>query len=477
MIFFLLNILNFLLVKCLTPISECTLGRITGYDEYESGGSCGFGVPKIYGAAPNEAFYNNGEKCGICYELVGPNGVLYFMVDSYCPVKGNEAACSGDMLHFDLHRNGFLTIADKKLGKLNVTFRMVACNHEGNIIVKTKSKISQYYYAFVVMNHVIGLKKVYYSFDKSSWIGLERQGDYNEWKIDKIEKWPLYLQFESISGEKVVTQINELKSDFSHDTGVQFSVPKDMYFNVDTLKQISSPQKENCCKLNDAFTNIYDEGKFLGEWQDTSNCIRNIEYTSECMQGSSKCIRVELVNWSVFQFYNRIKPETKKYDSIEFYIKSENACNNCLKLNSDGKSFLSISTNSAKTWEKKTIKLTDLEITEEKFEKFLFQGSKADSQIFYFDDIKLVKSSYVDNGLCSDGNDSGNKESDKNNNKENENENYSESSSGSSTALIVILIIILIIGIGVGVFFFLRYKRKNNIFSNIETVNKDNLVK
>ena len=64
------------------------------------------------------------------------------MVDSHCPVKGNEASCSGDMFHFDLHRNGFYTIADKGLGRLNVTFRMVACNHEGNIIVKTKQSVS-----------------------------------------------------------------------------------------------------------------------------------------------------------------------------------------------------------------------------------------------------------------------------------------------------------------------------------------------
>ena len=214
MIQFLLIQIIILFTKSLTPLSECTLGRITGYDEYEQGGSCGFGVPKIYGAAPNDDFYNNGEKCGICYELVGPNGVLYFMVDSHCPVKGNEASCSGDMLHFDLHKNGFKTIVGEGLGRLNVTFRMVACNHEGNIIVKTKNETSQYYFGFIVMNHVIGLKKVYYSFDKKNWTGLERRGNYNEWKVDTVSSLPLYLQFESISGEKVMTQINEIKSGF-----------------------------------------------------------------------------------------------------------------------------------------------------------------------------------------------------------------------------------------------------------------------
>ena len=462
MISFLLLILYFVNIKSLTPLSECTLGRITAYEEYESGGSCGFGIPKIYGAAPNEAFYNNGEKCGICYELIGPNGVLYFMVDSHCPVKGNEASCSGDMLHFDLHKNGFLTIADQKLGKLNVTFRMVACNHEGNIIVKTKAKISEYYYAFVVMNHVIGLKKVYYSFDKNTWTGLERQGNYNEWKIERIQKWPLYLQFESISGEKVETQINELKAGFLHDTGVQFSIPKDMYYNVDTLKQISSPKKENCCKLNDAFTDIYDDGQFLGEWKDTSNCERNVEYTSGCMKGSNKCIKVELVDWSVFQFYNRIMPETKKYDSIEFYIKSENICENCLKLKTGENNFIKLSTNSANTWEKKIVKLSELGINQDKFRNFLFQGSKADSQVFYFDDIKLIKSDYVDNGLCA---------SFSNNEKE-------DKPSSGSTVLVVIIIIIIVIAIGIGVFLFLKYKKKNDVISsNIESMPKNGLLK
>ena len=440
-----------LFTKSLMPLSECTLGRITGYDEYENGGSCGFGVPKIYGAAPNQDFYNKGEKCGICYELIGPNGVLYFMVDSYCPIKGNEAACSGDMLHFDLHRNGFYTIADRELGKLNVTFRMVACNHEGNIIVKTKPTVSQYYFGFVVMNHVLGLRKVYYSFDKNNWTGLERQGDYNEWKIDKITFLPFYLQFESISGEKVITQIDEIKSGYLYDTGVQFSVPKDMYFDADTLKKISGPKKEDCCKLNDAFTNIYDEGKFYGEWLDTSNCDRNIAYTSGCLQGSTKCLRVNFVDWKCLQFFNRIKPETKRYESIEFYIKIEKECKNCLKLKTGEKDFIRISTNEAGKWEKKVIKLSDLGITEDKFRNFLFQGSTKDSQIIYFDDIKLVKSNYVDNGLCHDNN--------------------LNEEGGSSAGFIVIIIIILLIGIGVGLFFFWRYKKRTDIMGKIGPIN------
>jgi hypothetical protein len=377
------------------------------------------------------------------------------MVDSYCPVEGNEAACGGDMIHFDLHKNAFLTIADSELGKLNVTFRMVACNHTGNIILKTKKKVSEYYYAFVIMNHIIGLKKVYYSFDNNNWIGLERQGDYNEWKIDRVSKLPIYLKFEAISGEILLSQINEIKSDFLHDTGVQFSLPKDMYFNVDSLKKVSDYKKEECCKLNDAFTNIYDEGKFLGEWQDISNCIRNLEYNSGCKERSNKCIKVELVNWSVFQFFNRIKPETKRYDSIEFFLKSEKQCDNCLKIISENNHFIRISTKAAGIWEKHVIKLNDLNITDDKFRKFMFQGINKDSQVFYFDDIKLLKSNYIDNGLCADSSGSNN-----------------ENSDNKNPFITLVIVFLIIIGI-ISIFLFWRYKyKKDDLKEEIQKMSK-----
>ena len=454
MLNFFLILTNIFITKSLTPLSECTQGRITGYDEYKNGGSCGFGIPKLDGAAPTEGFYNKGEKCGICYELIGPDGVLYFMVDSHCPITDNEASCNGDMLHFDLHRNGFLTIANQDLGKLNVTFRMVACDHKGNIIVKTKKDVSENFYEFVVMNHVIGLKKVYYSFDKNNnWIGLERQGNYNHWRINKIDKTPFYLQFESISGEKIITKIDKIKADYSHDTGVQFTIPKDMYFNVDKLTQISNPKKEECCKLNDAFTNIYNEGKYFGEWENDTNCNINIENNFGCNEGSNKCIKVEFINWSYFQIRNRIIIESKRYKAIEFYIKSEKECNNCLKIKLEEKEF-SLSTKKAGVWEKKVVNFSDFGFKGDQFKIFLFQGKIKESLIFYFDDIKLIKSDYIDNGICY---------------------SYSKSpSSSTTTVLIVFSLIFIIAGVSIGGFWYFRYRRKNNNldFEGITSKNK-----
>ncbi|OUM62858.1 hypothetical protein PIROE2DRAFT_61607 [Piromyces sp. E2] len=321
-------------IVSLTPYSECTQGRVTGYDEYTEGGSCGFGVPTMYGAAPNYLFYNLGEKCGICYEMVGPMGVLFFMVDSHCP-GGHGGVCGGDMLHFDLHRNGYKTIFDTSAGTFNVTFRMVSCDHK-----------------------------------------------------------------KSISGEKVQTTINEIIEDHEYDTGVQFTVPN-KYYEPFSLKEIESPRKENCCKLNDAFTDIYYEGKYLGEWQDVSGCERDSEYTKDCYEGS-KCVRVDLKDWKSYQFFNRIKPETRRYTAIKFAIKSENECDNCLKLKLDDNEFIYLSTKEAGKWEEKIVKLEELGLnnTSERFRKFIFQGRREPSQIFYFDSIKLIKSSFVDQGSC-----------------------------------------------------------------------------
>jgi len=390
----------FSLISSYTPYSECTVGRITGYTEYEEGGSCGFGVPKIYGAAPNEAFYNLGDKCGICYELIGPNGVLFFMVDSHCPVKGNEGACSGDMYHFDLHKNGYYTIIDEGIGTTNVTFRMVSCDHKSNMILKTKPDVTKYFFSFVILYHNIGLKKIYYSYDNKAWTGLEREGDYNHWTIRNVESLPIYIQLESISGEKVQTTINEIIKGHQYDTGVQFSVPN-KYYDPLTLQEIKSPKTEDCCKLYDAFTEIYHEGIYIGEWQDISSCERDNEYSNDCYSGE-KCVRVDFKDWKVYQFFNRVKPETRRYSAIKFMLKTENVCNECIKLKLDDYDFYYISTKEANKWEEINIKLEDLglESTTEKFRKFMFQGRKVDSQIAYFDDIQLVKSDYNDPGIC-----------------------------------------------------------------------------
>ena len=130
------------------------------------------------------------------------------------------------MKHFDCHKNTFEQRADESWGILNVTWRMVACGHKGNIQINTFSEAHEFYYSFVVSNHEIGLKHVYYSSNNQDWTLLSREGIYKRQTVPgKI-------------GEKVSTKIDELKAGYTHDTGVQFKVP-DKYFDASSLKEVS----------------------------------------------------------------------------------------------------------------------------------------------------------------------------------------------------------------------------------------------
>lgn len=46
------------------------------------------------------------------------------------------------------------------------------------------------------------------------------------------------------------------------------------------------------------------------------------------------------------------------------------------------------------------VKFSELGIKTKKFKDFLFYANREEKQIFYFDKIKLIKSDYVDNGMC-----------------------------------------------------------------------------
>lgn len=122
---------------------------------------------------------------------------------------------------------------------------------------------------------------------------------------------------------------------------------------------------------------------------------------SGCYHEGKKCIRVRFTGWQYFQFFNRIQPKTEKYEAIEFYIKSEKECENCLRIKTGDHDFFYFGTSAPGIWEKKVIKLSELGVIEEKFKNFLFILSRGDSHVLYFDNIKLVKSSNEDKGVCS----------------------------------------------------------------------------
>lgn len=87
------------------PMESCKTGSITYYTSFDAG-SCGYG--NLLGelgpgyttcAALNKDMLAGAEKCGVCYEIVGPLGAMRVMVTDRCP---GGTHCSGPMTHFDL---------------------------------------------------------------------------------------------------------------------------------------------------------------------------------------------------------------------------------------------------------------------------------------------------------------------------------------------------------------------------------------
>ena len=122
-----------------------------------------------------------------------------------------------------------------------------------------------------------------------------------------------------------------------------------------------------------------------------------IDYDVNCVEKSKECIKFEFTNWNVFKFINRFKAETKRYKTIEFYIKSESICKYCLNIMLDGYNWYSISILDVDPWDKITLSFKDLVIDDGAsfIESFMFQGASQKSKIIYFDKIKLVKSDYI----------------------------------------------------------------------------------
>ncbi|OMO73720.1 Expansin [Corchorus olitorius] len=111
------------------------------------GGACGYAdVVKLgYGentAALSSVLFNNGQKCGSCYEIKCFNSTqwckpgeqsLIVTATDHCPADNNGGWCDPPREHFDLTKSGFLQIAEYKAGIVPIRYRQVPCQKQGGI--------------------------------------------------------------------------------------------------------------------------------------------------------------------------------------------------------------------------------------------------------------------------------------------------------------------------------------------------------
>ncbi|ELP94109.1 hypothetical protein EIN_184760 [Entamoeba invadens IP1] len=394
-----LLLVNVLFSKNLTPLSNCQKARISHFSGWENGGACQFGPVNttivagyMFGASPNEAFFMNTQQCGICYDVVGPSGSMRVLVTNFCPIK--DAPCRGDMIHFDLNDNGYANIADYDLGSNNVSIKMVPCDHNSNIQVNIIDGSNAYYIGFVILKHIIGINGVQISQDNYTWIKLARNSN-NRWIYDPDKPLiiPYYLQVTAISGESVNIKMTSTTAFDTITSDVQFKVPDDLFFEMETLKIAQKPvNMEECCELPDDWTDVYEDSQ-KGVWIGMSIRSTTDFGSVESPYKGTKCIKQEMGDYAGLHFYTNTPPKSGMYTGFYVYVKVTEECNSCLLFKAKNPQNNGIKKSVVVgEWTKIEVTFDEIGADITNFLGFTITNEQKDVRTVYFDEIHLIKS-------------------------------------------------------------------------------------
>ena len=392
-------------------LSMCTKSRITYYEGYESNGACGYGaisslnLPSgMFTAAPNEAFLDGSNKCGVCYEMTGPKGSITFMVTDRCPASSNQEHCSGDMIHFDLGKNAFPSLVDLSVGTTNTTFRMIPCGLSGNVQVQLKDGCSQYWVGFYPRNHQIALKSVAISLDQQqNWIPLTREKDnfYQCQTTNFVQNAqpPFYIRLTSILDETVTVTLDTITSGKTYTADKQFSVPEGAFFEVETLEKIEKPKNApQCCQAADEWSDVFSEGP-NGMWMVSaySGSI-NARSTNNPASGTFSA-EASLPQYAGAQFEARVDVPRATFDAFEFKVRASETADNALQLTIGGSTTKIDVSVVGGSYVTKRVELSS--VINSDFKLIEFQSMKAGTTTYWFDDLKLVKKDNYPGNECS----------------------------------------------------------------------------
>ncbi|KAI4913320.1 hypothetical protein J4E85_010773 [Alternaria conjuncta] len=137
-------------------------GEATFYGGNTEGGMCsfvGYTIPAgLYGTALSDSNWDNGNACGVCVSVTGPNGnKITAMVTDQCPGCGPN--------HLDLYPDGFAKLAEPSKGIINVDWTPVPCGITTPIVLKNKSGTSKFWFSMQVMNSNVAVSKLEVSTD------------------------------------------------------------------------------------------------------------------------------------------------------------------------------------------------------------------------------------------------------------------------------------------------------------------------
>ena len=323
-----------------TPLSLCTKGTFSYIkDSSINSKTCSLStdLSNTYPAAVNSAFFDSSEKCGVCYEIVGPFGAVKIRVED----STSDANSDESLPHFKLGEKasfallGLNNVNDlDESRKISISLRMISCDYSGNLKILTGGDIGDgYSFSCLVLNSNIAVSSIRMKENGgSSFIKLERNSK-NYFSYDKgnLISYPIEIRINSITEEIVNITLSSKESDETYETDGNFKNPEGSLYYIDTFKKNKEATAEKCCSVDySGFSSIYSNGVLNSNYQtENNNCAIN--------GSSSGTIGINFSNNGKYTIKPKMALRADQFISISLSLKADKACRECLFISAIGK--------------------------------------------------------------------------------------------------------------------------------------------
>ena len=197
-------------------LGEQRTGQATYYATANGDGACMFGPSPddLNVAALNAPDWSTAAYCGACADVTGPSGTVRVRIVDECP------ECPTGNL--DLSPQAFSQIAALDLGRVAITWNLVACDVTGPVRYRYKDGSNAWWTAVQVLNHRYPITTFEWSADGTSFTQISRT-DYNYFLDESgFGSNPVTVRITASNGEQLTDALPAVQSSLMVDGQAQF---------------------------------------------------------------------------------------------------------------------------------------------------------------------------------------------------------------------------------------------------------------
>ena len=326
-----------------TPLSLCSQGTFSYIkDSSINSDTCNLssGLSNTYPAAVNSAFFSTSEKCGICYEMVGPSGAIKIRIEDSTTDSNDDESIP----HFKVgEKAAFALLGVNNTNELNetrkisVSLRMITCDYGNNVTILTGEDNNEgYSFSCLVRNHDIAVSYIRLKENEgTSFIKLERdKNNYFTYNKDDLINYPVTIRIGAISSEYVNLTINSAESDETYQSNGNFKNSGNSYYSIDTLKKDKDiTEVEQCCSVDySSYSSIFSSGELNTNYEKEN-------YNSTLTTSSTgNTLNISFSNYGKLIIKSTSPVRADQFIAVSLSLKGNKVCRECLYISAYGKS-------------------------------------------------------------------------------------------------------------------------------------------